>query len=61
MGVLRVKVSDKDGQRTEDERLCIFADETLEVSDDEAVAVWRRELAVEEGARLEFGKVRCGG
>ena len=60
MGVLRVKVSDKDGQRTE-ERLGLFADETLEVSDDEPVAVWRRELAVEEGARLEFGKVRCGG
>ena len=57
---MRVKVSDKDGQRTEDERLCIFADETLEVSDDEPVALWRRE-PVEEGARLEFGKVRCGG
>ena len=57
---MRVKVSDKDGQRTEDERLCIFADETLEVSDDEAVALWRRE-PVEEGALLEFRKVRCGG
>ena len=59
MGVLRVKVSDKDGQRTE-ERLGLFADETLEVSDDEPVAVWRRE-PVEEGALLEFRKVRCGG